>query len=70
MKDCIQQKSKISEHASKACIFCKIVKKEIPQARFLIPTAYASNIRDIFGLISDFHPKASAIGDESRKLSL
>jgi len=32
MKDCIQQKSKISEHASKACIFCKIVKKEIPAA--------------------------------------
>ena len=29
-KDCIQQKSKISEHASRACIFCKIVKKEIP----------------------------------------
>jgi histidine triad (HIT) family protein len=30
MADCIQQKSKISEHASEACIFCKIVNKEIP----------------------------------------
>ena len=29
-KDCIQQKSKISEHASRACIFCKIINKEIP----------------------------------------
>ncbi len=30
MSDCIQQKSEISEHASKACIFCKVVKGELP----------------------------------------
>jgi histidine triad (HIT) family protein len=30
MNDCLQLKSKISEHASEACIFCKIVKGEIP----------------------------------------
>lgn len=30
MTDCIQQKSKISEHTSEACIFCKIAKGEIP----------------------------------------
>ena len=30
VEDCIQQKSKISEHASKACIFCKIAKGDIP----------------------------------------
>ena len=30
MSDCIQQKSKISEHASEACIFCKIIAGEIP----------------------------------------
>ncbi|MCK4521699.1 MAG: HIT domain-containing protein [Nanoarchaeota archaeon] len=30
MEECIQQKSKISEHTSKACIFCKIAKGEIP----------------------------------------
>ena len=29
-ENCIQQKSEISEHTSKACIFCKIVKGEIP----------------------------------------
>lgn len=30
-KDCIQQKSKISDHAiPKDCIFCKIIKGEIP----------------------------------------
>ncbi len=28
--DCIQQESKIPEHASEACIFCKIAKGEIP----------------------------------------
>ncbi len=28
--DCLQRKSEIFEHASKACIFCKIIKKEIP----------------------------------------
>ena len=33
MEDCIQQKSKISEHTSEACIFCKIVKGKIPAAR-------------------------------------
>ena len=30
MEDCIQQKSEIFEHASEACIFCKISKGEIP----------------------------------------
>ncbi len=30
MEDCIQQKSKISEHAIKDCIFCKIINGEIP----------------------------------------
>jgi histidine triad (HIT) family protein len=30
MADCIQQKSKISEQASDACIFCKIVQGVIP----------------------------------------
>ena len=30
MEDCIQQKSEISEHAREACIFCKIIKGEIP----------------------------------------
>lgn len=30
MDNCIQQKSEISEDPSKACIFCKIIKKEIP----------------------------------------
>lgn len=30
MNDCIQQKSEISSHTSEACIFCKIVKGEIP----------------------------------------
>ena len=30
MEDCIQQKSKISEHASETCIFCKIAKGDIP----------------------------------------
>ena len=32
MEDCIQRKSKISEHAisDKNCIFCKIIKGEIP----------------------------------------
>ena len=30
MTDCIQQKSEISEHTSEACIFCKILKREIP----------------------------------------
>lgn len=33
MKDCIQKKSKISEHASRTCIFCKIIKGEIPCAK-------------------------------------
>ena len=33
MEDCIQQKSKISEHTSEACIFCKIVKGKIPAAK-------------------------------------
>jgi len=31
--DCIQQKSRISEHASEACIFCKIIKGEIPSTK-------------------------------------
>ena len=30
MEDCIQPKSKISEHTPKVCIFCKIIKGEIP----------------------------------------
>lgn len=30
MKNCVQQKSKISEHTSNACIFCKIAKGIIP----------------------------------------
>ena len=30
MEDCIQKESKIPEHASKACIFCKIAKKKMP----------------------------------------
>ena len=33
MPNSIQRKSKISEHASEACIFCKIVKGEIPAAK-------------------------------------
>lgn len=33
MNDCIQQKSKISEHASKACIFCKIINGELPSSK-------------------------------------
>ena len=33
MNDCLQQKSEISEHASEACIFCKIVAGEIPCAK-------------------------------------
>jgi len=33
MEECIQQKSKISEHTSETCIFCKIVKGEIPCAK-------------------------------------
>ena len=33
MNDCIQKKSKTSEHASEACIFCKIIKGEIPCAK-------------------------------------
>jgi len=30
MEDCIQQNQKDFEHASKTCIFCKIIKGEIP----------------------------------------
>ena len=30
MENCIQQKTKISEHAIKDCIFCKIIEGEIP----------------------------------------
>ena len=33
MDNCIQQKSKISEHASEACIFCKIIKGQIQCAK-------------------------------------
>jgi histidine triad (HIT) family protein len=33
MEECIQQKSKISEHTSETCIFCKIIKGEIPCAK-------------------------------------
>jgi histidine triad (HIT) family protein len=30
MDDCLQRKSRISEHASETCIFCKVIKKKIP----------------------------------------
>jgi histidine triad (HIT) family protein len=33
MDDCIQEKSKISEYASETCIFCKIIKGEIPSSK-------------------------------------
>ncbi len=33
MTDCTQQKSQISEHASEACIFCKIVAGDVPSAK-------------------------------------
>jgi len=33
MKEYVQEKSEISKHASEACIFCKIIKGEIPSAK-------------------------------------
>ena len=33
MTDCIQQKSEISEHTNEVCIFCKIIKGEIPSSK-------------------------------------
>lgn len=36
----------------------EIIKKELPDAGFLIPAASTNTIKEIFGLISDFRPKA------------
>ncbi len=33
MTDCIQHKSETSEDASKTCIFCKIINKDIPSSK-------------------------------------
>jgi lipid-A-disaccharide synthase len=36
----------------------EIINQEIPETRFLIPAASTNMIKEIFGLISDFRPKA------------
>ena len=51
MEDCIQRKSKISEHANKdVCIFCKIIKGEIESKK-----VYEDD--NFFGIL-DANPKA------------